>query len=104
MTKRKFYAGEIVSENQPDDLRFVVAFRNKNARDYWVQNYRRFMPDGSEARAAAIPCRHAEAKAARRKVAGYREIGKRYGSRKISHLPEEHAQTFRIPGAAWLIA
>ncbi len=30
-------------------------------------------------------------------------IGKRYGNRKIRYLPEEHAQTFGIVGAAWFV-
>lgn len=103
MIKRKFYAGEIVAENQPDDMRFVVAFRNKNARDCWVASYVRQTPEGRIARAAAISARHPEAKAARRKVANFRTLGKQYGSRKIRYLPEAHAQMFKIPGAAWFM-
>ncbi len=100
MTKRRFYAREIVAANQPDDMRFVVAFHNKQARDTWIRNWH---PMNGTAAAVAIPARHPEAVAARRKVASFREIGKRYGSRKIRYLPEEHAQTFGIVGAAWFV-
>lgn len=71
-TAPKFYAGERVNENQPDDMRFVIAFKNLNARKNWIRLDENFV---------ALPYDHPEVKLAKK---------------------TRHMTVSKIPGAAWI--
>lgn len=94
---RRFYAGEL-GEDRPEEMRYVVAFRNKQSRDTWIKTR------GVYGERAALKSTSPEVKSTKRRLAAWREIGKKYGSKEIRRLPEKHVQTFGIVGGAWFMA